>query len=230
MDLPIEEGTRSRSASSAIDPLFTPGHTDGHHAYRIGERVLTGDALLIDACGRTDFQSGDPAALYHSVAGKLFALPDETLVYPGARLRGTLGLEHRTREDTQPASRRQPLARVVRRADERAGSRLPEIHRLRGARQPGMRRLPARRSRPSQPVLRADRADRAMPEPAGLTRPALLQHRNLHLGPGAHQLQGPGRKVQGPAGRVPQAPRPVCLGYTPHIDRTDLRTARCEVM
>lgn len=83
VDVPIKEGTPLAVGSLRIDPLFTPGHTDGHHAYRIGERVLTGDALLIDACGRTDFQSGDPAALYHSVAGKLFSLPEETLVYPG---------------------------------------------------------------------------------------------------------------------------------------------------
>jgi glyoxylase-like metal-dependent hydrolase (beta-lactamase superfamily II) len=45
--------------------------------------VFTGDALLIDGCGRTDFQNGDPATLYRSVHEKLFALPDDTLVYPG---------------------------------------------------------------------------------------------------------------------------------------------------
>lgn len=83
VDRPVEEGQPLILGSIRIDPIFTPGHTDGHHAYRMGDRVLTGDALLIDACGRTDFQSGDPTALYHSVAGKLFALPDETLVYPG---------------------------------------------------------------------------------------------------------------------------------------------------
>jgi len=82
-DLPLQEGTPLTFGSVRIDPLFTPGHTDGHHAYRVGERVLTGDALLIDGCGRTDFQSGDAATLYQSVTGKLFTLPDETLVYPG---------------------------------------------------------------------------------------------------------------------------------------------------
>ncbi|MGB5830740.1 MAG: MBL fold metallo-hydrolase [Thiohalocapsa sp.] len=83
VDLPVREGTPLTVGSVRIDPLFTPGHTDGHHAYRVGGRVLTGDALLIDACGRTDFQSGDATALYHSVTDKLFTLPDETLVYPG---------------------------------------------------------------------------------------------------------------------------------------------------
>ena len=46
-------------------------------------RVFTGDALMIDGCGRTDFQNGDAATLYRSVHDKLFALPDDTLVYPG---------------------------------------------------------------------------------------------------------------------------------------------------
>ena len=54
---------------------------------------------MIEACGRTDFQSGDPAALYHSVRGKLFALDDDTLVYPGhdykLRSVSTIGQEKR---------------------------------------------------------------------------------------------------------------------------------------
>ncbi|MER2552953.1 MAG: MBL fold metallo-hydrolase [Thauera sp.] len=82
-DLGVEEGVALQVGSMRIEPMFTPGHTDGHHAYRVGERVLTGDALLIEGCGRTDFQHGDARALYHSVRGKLFALPDDTLVYPG---------------------------------------------------------------------------------------------------------------------------------------------------
>jgi glyoxylase-like metal-dependent hydrolase (beta-lactamase superfamily II) len=45
--------------------------------------VFSGDALLIEACGRTDFQAGDPTALYNGIHEKLFSLPDETLVYPG---------------------------------------------------------------------------------------------------------------------------------------------------
>ena len=82
-DLGVEEGVALQVGSVRIEPIFTPGHTDGHHAYRVGDRVFTGDALLIEGCGRTDFQNGDARALYHSVRGKLFALPDDTLVYPG---------------------------------------------------------------------------------------------------------------------------------------------------
>jgi glyoxylase-like metal-dependent hydrolase (beta-lactamase superfamily II) len=69
--------------SLAIRALHTPGHTAGHFAYVCGERVFTGDALLIDGCGRTDFQGGDAQQLYKSVTEKLFSLPDDYLVYPG---------------------------------------------------------------------------------------------------------------------------------------------------
>ncbi|MDZ4734714.1 MAG: MBL fold metallo-hydrolase [Rhodospirillaceae bacterium] len=82
VDETLEESRPFELGSIRIDPLFTPGHTDGHHAYRAGERVFTGDALLIDGCGRTDFQNGDAPTLYRSVRDKLFVLPDETLVYP----------------------------------------------------------------------------------------------------------------------------------------------------
>lgn len=81
-DVGIEEGIPLRVGSVVLHPLHTPGHTDGHFAYLSGDRVFTGDALLIEGCGRTDFQNGDADALYRSVHSKLFTLPDETLVYP----------------------------------------------------------------------------------------------------------------------------------------------------
>ncbi len=96
-DRAIEEGVPFVVGSLHIEPLHTPGHTDGHFAYRVGERLFTGDALLIDGCGRTDFQNGDTEALFHSVRDKLFTLPDDTLVYPGHDYHGrrvsTIGQE-----------------------------------------------------------------------------------------------------------------------------------------
>lgn len=82
-DVEVEEGRPFRVGSMALQPLHTPGHTDGHFSYLFGDRVFTGDALLIEGCGRTDFQNGDAGALYTSVRDKLFTLPDDTLVYPG---------------------------------------------------------------------------------------------------------------------------------------------------
>lgn len=87
-DIGIEEGVPFIVGSLHIEPLHTPGHTDGHFAYLIGDRLFTGDALLIDGCGRTDFQNGSADALFHSVRGKLFSLPDDTLVYPGHDYQG----------------------------------------------------------------------------------------------------------------------------------------------
>jgi sulfur dioxygenase len=82
VDLPIEEGKPLRFGSITLNGLHTPGHTDGHFAYVMDDRVFTGDALLIDGCGRTDFQNGDAEVLYRSVTAKLFTLAGETLVYP----------------------------------------------------------------------------------------------------------------------------------------------------
>lgn len=81
-DLAIEEGRPFQVGRIVLQPLHTPGHTDGHFAYLADDRVFTGDALLIDGCGRTDFQNGDADALYKSVREKLFTLADDVLVYP----------------------------------------------------------------------------------------------------------------------------------------------------
>ena len=87
IDLPVSEGEPIRIGTLELQPLYTPGHTDDHHSYFLASpecgRVFTGDALLIDGCGRTDFQNGDAATLYRSVHEKIFALPADTLVYPG---------------------------------------------------------------------------------------------------------------------------------------------------
>ena len=87
VDFEIREGEPIGVGALQLQPLYTPGHTDDHHGYFLEQggcaRVFTGDALMIDGCGRTDFQNGDAATLYHSVHEKIFALPDDTLVYPG---------------------------------------------------------------------------------------------------------------------------------------------------
>lgn len=87
MDIGVKEGEAFSIGSVVLNPLFTPGHTDHHHAYLIDapaqKWIFTGDALLIEGCGRTDFQSGDTGTLYNSIHNKIFSLPDETLIYPG---------------------------------------------------------------------------------------------------------------------------------------------------
>ncbi|KAI8805947.1 beta-lactamase-like protein [Cladochytrium replicatum] len=67
---------------NAIRILETPGHTPDSISLYTGRTVLTGDALFVSGCGRTDFAGGDPGQLYDSVHGRLFSLPEETLVLP----------------------------------------------------------------------------------------------------------------------------------------------------
>ncbi|WP_019499671.1 MBL fold metallo-hydrolase [Pseudanabaena sp. PCC 6802] len=113
-DRHIKDGEILELGAITIQAIATPGHTDSHMAYLVGSDrlklnrqtanvephlVLTGDALLIRGCGRTDFQSGNAGILYDSVTQRLFALPDETLVYPAHDYRGhtvsTIGEEKR---------------------------------------------------------------------------------------------------------------------------------------
>lgn len=87
-DVALEDWRPLRMGGIELIPLHTPGHTDGHLSFHMADRVFTGDALLIDGCGRTDFQNGNAAALYRSVHERLFSLPDETLVYPAHDYQG----------------------------------------------------------------------------------------------------------------------------------------------
>lgn len=82
-DVQVRDGDVLRVGSLVIEVRHTPGHTRGDVSYVVGDRVFTGDTLLIGGCGRTDFQQGDAGTLYDSVHEKLFTLPDDTLVYPG---------------------------------------------------------------------------------------------------------------------------------------------------
>ena len=82
-DLLLEDGDQLLLGDMPIKLIETPGHTNTCLSYYVGDRVFTGDALLIRGCGRTDFQNGNPAQLYDSITQRLFCLPDDTLVYPG---------------------------------------------------------------------------------------------------------------------------------------------------
>jgi sulfur dioxygenase len=75
-------------AVETIAVLHTPGHTAGSMCYLWRGNVFTGDTLLIDGCGRTDFQGGSAEALYDSVTQKLFTLPDATRVWPAHDYKG----------------------------------------------------------------------------------------------------------------------------------------------
>jgi sulfur dioxygenase len=98
-DVHVKHGDQLRVGSLVIEVLETPGHTDDSVSYLSGRHVFTGDALMIRLAGRTDFQNGDPAQLYDSIARVLFGLPDDTEVHPAHDYRGltvsTIGEEKR---------------------------------------------------------------------------------------------------------------------------------------
>ncbi len=78
----LKDGDELFFGTHVLRALETPGHTDSCMSYYLGDRVFTGDTLMIRANGRTDFQQGSAQKLYDSVRKKLFVLPEETLVYP----------------------------------------------------------------------------------------------------------------------------------------------------
>lgn len=82
-DVQLNDGDVLHLGQQSITVLATPGHTAGSVSFVWQNKVFTGDALLINGCGRTDFQSGDSAALYDSITQKIFTMADETLIYPG---------------------------------------------------------------------------------------------------------------------------------------------------
>lgn len=96
-DLLVTDGVELQVGEIEIQVLHTPGHTSGCISFIIGDRLFSGDSLLINGCGRTDFQQGDSATLYHTITEKLFTLPSDTLVYPGHDYQGitvsTIGQE-----------------------------------------------------------------------------------------------------------------------------------------
>lgn len=81
-DILLKDGETLECGAIKFKAIHTPGHTNGCVSYHVGDKVFTGDTLMIRACGRTDFQEGSNEKLFHSVREKLFALPNETYVYP----------------------------------------------------------------------------------------------------------------------------------------------------
>jgi len=66
-----------------IELIHTPGHTPGSQCFLVDGRLLAGDTLFLDGCGRTDLPGGDPAQLYESLTQRLAKVPDDTVLFPG---------------------------------------------------------------------------------------------------------------------------------------------------
>jgi len=66
-----------------ITLVHTPGHTPGSQCFLVDGRLIAGDTLFLDGCGRTDLPGGDPEAMYESLTTRLARIPDDTVLYPG---------------------------------------------------------------------------------------------------------------------------------------------------
>ena len=82
IDLKLKDNEKINVENIELKAIYTPGHTDCSYCYVMNDRVFTGDTLLINGTGRTDFQSGSPYDAYDSLFNRLLKLPENTLVYP----------------------------------------------------------------------------------------------------------------------------------------------------
>ena len=82
IDLKIKDNEKIEIENIKLEAIYTPGHTDCSYSYLMDDRVFTGDTLLINGTGRTDFQNGNSYDAYNSIFNRLLKLPEKTLVYP----------------------------------------------------------------------------------------------------------------------------------------------------
>jgi glyoxylase-like metal-dependent hydrolase (beta-lactamase superfamily II) len=81
--VPHDSGDVVRVGDVAVELVHTPGHTPGSQCFLVDGRLVSGDTLFLEGCGRTDLPGSDPEAMYESLTTRLARVPDDTLVFPG---------------------------------------------------------------------------------------------------------------------------------------------------
>jgi len=82
IDLRVKDDDKIEIDKIQLKTIYTPGHTDCSYSFLMNDRVFTGDTLLINGTGRTDFQNGSAKTQYNSLFNKLLKLPEKTMVFP----------------------------------------------------------------------------------------------------------------------------------------------------
>lgn len=97
-----------------IELIHTPGHTPGSQCFLVDDRLVAGDTLFLDGCGRMDLPGSDPEQMYESLTGRLARVPDRAVLYPGHRYSlessATMGVTRERNAVFRPAGREQWLA------------------------------------------------------------------------------------------------------------------------
>ncbi|HJM27729.1 MAG: MBL fold metallo-hydrolase [Acidimicrobiales bacterium] len=78
-----ESGDKINVGSIEIELIHTPGHTPGSQCFLVENRLVAGDTLFLDGCGRTDLPGGDPRQMYESLTKRLSKVPDDATLFPG---------------------------------------------------------------------------------------------------------------------------------------------------
>ncbi|RZO49492.1 MAG: MBL fold metallo-hydrolase [Candidatus Pelagibacterales bacterium] len=84
----VKDNEKIKIENTELISMYTPGHTDCSYSFLMKDRIFTGDTLLINGTGRTDFQNGNPIDQYHSLFDRILTLPEETFVYPAHDYKG----------------------------------------------------------------------------------------------------------------------------------------------
>jgi sulfur dioxygenase len=97
VNIKVKDNEKIKIESIELTSMYTPGHTDCSYSFLMKDRIFTGDTLLINGTGRTDFQNGNPIDQYHSLFDRILKLPEKIFVYPAHDYKGnkvsTIGAE-----------------------------------------------------------------------------------------------------------------------------------------
>ena len=99
VEIKVKDDETIKVGNLNIKAIYTPGHTSDSYSFLMDDRIFSGDTLLINGTGRTDFQNGSSKASYESIFNRLLKLPEKTLLYPAHDYRGekvsTIGKERK---------------------------------------------------------------------------------------------------------------------------------------
>ena len=108
VNIKVKDNEKIKIEDIELTSMYTPGHTDCSYSFFMKDRIFTGDTLLINGTGRTDFQNGNSIDQYHSLFNRVLKLPEKTLVYPAHDYKGkkvsTIGQQKHTNPRLQVKS------------------------------------------------------------------------------------------------------------------------------